>query len=573
MMEARGLLKPFSLSGKIVLLTILASCAVWIVLDRIQTESLRDIFEQQLAERLAQEALEDRLDFDGYISAHNQLVRMLVSQKVFIDYVESEPWQGHGKVQATYHEKPPPWLTRLSSFRSFTRPRHALLLDDEGMVREVYLGGGDRMPESLLEPGGYLREQSRGQNFLTSVDGIPYLITSETAPDSERRELATLMLASPLDDEFLIDSQGIYRGRLVAIVMGDSPRIVTSSNLDLIPSGASLVSLEGRYVVTGQEFYEYGDSELAFSFASFISTEEIEALTNKIVSQERRQRSVLAFGAILFFSAIIVLVTRRSERFAHRMIDLSEKAFSNGVADETGDIDPGACGKTLEERVREQATRLERAGQLKSFLSPQIAEMILSDQEGSSLKPHRREVVVVFLDLRGFTSFAETSEPEEVMAVLREFQEEMGRLIVSHEGTLEHFAGDGMMIVFNDPTELPNPAESAVRMAVAMRERVVDLRSGWQSRGYSLDCGFGIAQGFATIGAIGFEGRWDYSAIGTVVNIASRFCDEAKGCQILITHKTLGSVESLVEVETLEPLQLKGISKPLPAYNVLRLTS
>jgi class 3 adenylate cyclase len=252
------------------------------------------------------------------------------------------------------------------------------------------------------------------------------------------------------------------------------------------------------------------------------------------------------------------------------MVSLSEKAFTGQSGECAEDSDRGR-GMTLEQRVQDQVARLERAGQLKSFLSPQIAELILSDKGVESLKPHRREVTVVFVDLRGFTSFAETSEPEEVMSVLRDFHEEMGKLIIEHKGTLEHFAGDGMMIIFNDPVQLPAPAENAVRMAVAMRGRIADLKGRWQKRGYNLDCGFGIAQGFATIGAIGFEGRWDYSVIGTVSNLASRLCDEAGGCQILISQKVLGNIEKLVDTEPLDPLRLKGLSRPVLAFNVVEL--
>jgi len=164
--------------------------------------------------------------------------------------------------------------------------------------------------------------------------------------------------------------------------------------------------------------------------------------------------------------------------------------------------------KTLERRVEEQVGQLEQLGRLKRFFSPQLAELILAGGTEDPLKSHRREVTVVFLDLRGFTAFAETAEPEEVMGVLREYHAEMGRLILHHEGTLERFTGDGMMIFFNDPVLVPNPGERAVRMAVAMRERVDNLAVGWRKRGYDLAFGLGIAQGYATIGAIGFEGRW-----------------------------------------------------------------
>ena len=165
---------------------------------------------------------------------------------------------------------------------------------------------------------------------------------------------------------------------------------------------------------------------------------------------------------------------------------------------------------------------------LKRFFSPQLAELIVSGGADDPLKTHRREITVVYLDLRGFTAFAETAEPEEVMGVLREYHAAMGKLIIEHEGTLEHFAGDGMMIFFNDPVPVPNPAERAVRMALAMRERVKELTVKWRKLGYELDFGVGIAQGYATIGAIGFEGRWEYGAIGTVTNLAARLCGEAK---------------------------------------------
>ena len=192
---------------------------------------------------------------------------------------------------------------------------------------------------------------------------------------------------------------------------------------------------------------------------------------------------------------------------------------------------------------------VEQLGRLKRFFSPQLAELIIRGGADDPLKTHRREVTVVFLDLRGFTAFAETSEPEELMGVLREYHAEMGKLILAHEGTLERFTGDGMMIFFNDPLPMPDAAERAVRMAVAMRERAAELAVRWHRSGYELDLGIGIAKGFATIGAIGFEGRWDYGAIGTVTNLAARLCGEAKPGQILISPRLLPEVEQLLEVE------------------------
>jgi class 3 adenylate cyclase/HAMP domain-containing protein len=227
--------------------------------------------------------------------------------------------------------------------------------------------------------------------------------------------------------------------------------------------------------------------------------------------------------------------------------------------------------RTLEQRVKQQVAQLERLGRLKRFFSPHLAELIVTGGAQDPLQSHRREVTVVFLDLRGFTAFAEIAEPEEVMGVLRGFHAEMGKLILEHEGTLERFTGDGMMIFFNDPMPVPNPAERAVRMALAMRDSVGELTARWHKLGYALGCGMGLAHGYATIGAIGFEGRWDYGAIGSVTNLAARLCGEAKPGQILIPQGLLATVEGLVDVEPVGELFLKGFRRSITAYNVLRL--
>jgi class 3 adenylate cyclase len=227
--------------------------------------------------------------------------------------------------------------------------------------------------------------------------------------------------------------------------------------------------------------------------------------------------------------------------------------------------------RTLEQRVAQQLAELERLGRLKRFFSPQLAKLILAGGIDDPLKSHRREVTVVFLDLRGFTAFAETTEPEEIMEVLREYHAEMGQVILAHEGTLERFGGDGMMVFFNDPVPVLDHAARAVRMVMAMRDRLAGLTAKWQMRGFDLGFGAGIAQGYATIGAIGFEGRWDYGAIGNVTNLAARLCGEAKPGQVLIPQRVFASVEDLVEVEPIGELQLKGLLKPVLALNVLRL--
>ena len=229
--------------------------------------------------------------------------------------------------------------------------------------------------------------------------------------------------------------------------------------------------------------------------------------------------------------------------------------------------------RTLEQRVSEQVGQLEQLGRLKRFFSPQLAELIVAGGAADPLRTHRREVTVVFLDLRGFTAFAETSEPEEVMGVLREYHAEMGRLVLEHEGTLERFTGDGMMVFFNDPVEVENPPERAIRMALAMRDAVARLAASWRKRGWDLGLGVGIAKGYATIGAIGFEGRWDYGAIGNVTNLAARLCSEAKAGQILISSRVAALVEELIQAEEVGALTLKGLARPVPTWSVAGLRS
>jgi class 3 adenylate cyclase len=225
--------------------------------------------------------------------------------------------------------------------------------------------------------------------------------------------------------------------------------------------------------------------------------------------------------------------------------------------------------RTLEQRVREEVAEVERLGRLKRFFSPPVVELILSGSADDPLKSHRREIAALFIDLRGFTAFTEASEPEDVMGVLREFHQAMGDLAMAYGGTIERFAGDGIMIFFNDPMEVEHPAAQAVEMAIAMQERFATLAQGWRRRGYELAMGIGIAQGYATIGAIGFEGRRDYGAIGTVTNLAARLCAEAAGGQILVSQRVLGLVADNVRFAPTGELRLKGFHKPTPAFAIL----
>jgi len=222
----------------------------------------------------------------------------------------------------------------------------------------------------------------------------------------------------------------------------------------------------------------------------------------------------------------------------------------------------------LEARVAEQVEELGRVGRLKRFLAPQLAELIVSQGDEKILESHRREIVVVFCDLRGYTAFTETAEPEEVLDFLREYHGALGPLVAQFEGTLDQFSGDGIMVFFNDPVPIPDPAERAVKMAMAMREAAGQLTAGWRRHGYELGFGAGIAQGYATLGQIGFSERSGYTAIGTVCNLAARLCAEAKGGQILVSSRIAGAVEAVAKLEDLGNLELKGLSRPVAAFNV-----
>ena len=227
----------------------------------------------------------------------------------------------------------------------------------------------------------------------------------------------------------------------------------------------------------------------------------------------------------------------------------------------------------LERRVADQVGEIERMSRLRRFLSPQVADLIIASGMEKQLESHRREITALFCDLRGFTGFSEISDPEDVMSLLREYHAAIGEFIIKYNGTLEHYAGDGVMVVFNDPIPVLNPALQAVRMALDMRAAIGALIEKWHRLGHEIGFGIGIAHGFATLGTIGFEGRFDYAAIGTVSNVASRLCDEAKPGQILISPRVMMAVEDAVTVEPVGDFALKGLHRPLAAYNVLSAVS
>ena len=250
------------------------------------------------------------------------------------------------------------------------------------------------------------------------------------------------------------------------------------------------------------------------------------------------------------------------------------KALHDTVQDQSRLLEEQAgelasMNRTLEKRVAAQVAELERVGRLKRFLSPQITDVIVAEGQDNALQSHRREVVVLFCDLRGFTAFAETSEPEEVMEALREYHLAIGPLVHRFDGTVGHFAGDGLMVFFNDPIACPDPVARACGLAVAIREALQVVIESWRARGFQLGFGIGIAQGYATMGLIGFDQRMDYAAIGTVVNLASRLCGEAVDGQILVTKRVALAVKETVKTEFLGEMALKGFTRATDIFHVL----
>jgi adenylate cyclase len=359
-----------------------------------------------------------------------------------------------------------------------------------------------------------------------------------------------------------VDDQPPNLRLLEAVLSPRGYRVIMASSgeqaLELLPSsGADLVLLD--IVMPGIDGYEVcrrirSAPETAFLPVVMITasghqekTRAIEAGADDFVSKPFDQSELLARVASL------ARIKRYHDTVTRQAAELAQ------------------WNTELEARVNTQLEELQRMNRLRRFLSPQVAELVINSGDDSVLNSHRREIVVVFCDLRGFTAFAESSEPEEVMGVLSEYHAALGELIFRHEGTLERFTGDGLMVFFNDPIPLDKPARRAVEMALAMRDRVRTLVEGWSRLGHDLGFGVGIAQGFATLGRIGYEGRFDYAAIGTVTNLAARLCGEAAAGQVLISQRVFSAVEDVAVGESVGALELRGFSRPIRAFGVSRM--
>jgi class 3 adenylate cyclase/CheY-like chemotaxis protein len=359
-----------------------------------------------------------------------------------------------------------------------------------------------------------------------------------------------------------VDDQPANQRLLDAVLSPRGYRVVHATSgeqaLELLPSsGVDLVLLD--IVMPGIDGYEVCRRIRSAPETAFLPVVMITA------SGHQEKKRAIEAGADDFVSKPF----DQSELLA-RVASLARiKRYQDTITRQAAEL--AQWNAELETRVNTQLEELQRMKRLRRFLSPQVAELVINSGDDSFLGSHRREIVVVFCDLRGFTAFAESSEPEEVMAVLGEYHAALGELIFHYEGTLERFTGDGLMVFFNDPIPLDDPAKRAVKMALTMRDRVGTLVEGWSRVGHDLGFGVGIAQGFATLGRIGYEGRFDYAAIGTVTNLAARLCGEADAGQVLVSQRVFSAVEDLAVGESVGALELKGFSRPIRAFGVSRM--
>jgi PAS domain S-box-containing protein len=335
------MLKRVSLITKMLALTLIVGAVTWGILDRIQTRSIGGIFRDQMADELALQAQSDRLAFDNFVKTQAQAVKLFVSQKRFNDYLdkaEAAGWASGNMPPKTYKRRPPPWFPRMSVARAFMQARYAFLLGPHGNVREVYQAGVAAPPVELLKPTALLRELSHNQSYMTDVGGVPYIIASEYVSARDGRVRATLVLATPLDDETLFSTHGMtQKDRITALLSGRDPVVIASSRPDLIPDGTRLSDLSEDFLIAGKSFFDYGSSDLRLQFSSFITKDEMKKLTGRVLEKERSQRAITALALVVAFACImfwitgnIKVLTGRVSGFSTNVLGIKRKGGTGG---------------------------------------------------------------------------------------------------------------------------------------------------------------------------------------------------------------------------------------------------
>ncbi len=343
-------LRRIPLTTKTVVATLVVGLVVWVVLDFIESHRLKGIFKAQLVNKLGQQAEQDRLMFHRNINTFHKAVKLFVKQKSFSDYTEKQKWSAEDAVTIKYHRRPPEWSPELSVQRSFVHARYFLLLDPYQRVREVYHSRRELPPTSLLKPSRVMFSKSHNQTYMTTIGTLPYILTAESLVDSAGRLQATLMLASPINDELLISFLGTFAtGQEAALLTpGDNPEILSSTNLEELPPGMPVKELEGRYLMTGKGFFDYGGSDLVVNLASFISNAEVDFLFGAVVKRERQLHAIMAVVFILVFSSLMYWVARRVQAVTRSISDFSQLTL--GVSGH--EIEKGDQLHVLEERFQ-----------------------------------------------------------------------------------------------------------------------------------------------------------------------------------------------------------------------------
>ncbi len=322
--EEQHVFKGISLTIKVLVLTLLISTVVWISLDYMQSKALRQFFVVELAKELETPAKENRLFFDHHVQSHHHAAQLILSQQRFQEYVSGDAWLNNEAI--IHHQRLPLWLPSSSVMRAFFNARYALLIDSDGQVREVYHYFPDDLPPSLLTPGELLQKFDHNQSYLTTIEGFPYVLATQSFENAAEQVVATLMLASPVDDEFLIASMGIIRSKqLVSLLEGK--RVIASSNPELLPAGTTMDTLEKEYLITDISFLDCGTSEVKFRFASYVTTDKAQHLVNQILSKEHVQRAWLASVLVLSFVLLTLWMTWRIKRTLRHIVAFSKDSL------------------------------------------------------------------------------------------------------------------------------------------------------------------------------------------------------------------------------------------------------